>query len=107
MSYSNESKQDILGVNGADIAEYGAVSETVAIQMAEGVKRITGSDYAIATTGIAGPTGGSEQKPVGTVWFGIATPTKSFAVLKVCGTDRRQIIDRATAHAIKLLYDNL
>lgn len=107
VSYSNESKQDILGVNGEDIAKYGAVSEAVAIQMAEGVKRISGSDYAIATTGIAGPTGGSEQKPVGTVWFGIATPTRSFAVLKICGTDRRQIIDRATAHAIKLLYDNL
>ena len=107
VSYSNEAKRDILGVDMEDIIRYGAVSETVAIQMAEGVKRAGGSDYAISTTGIAGPTGGSAEKPVGTVWFGVATPKGSFAVMKNCGTDRQQIIDRAVAHAIKLLYDNL
>lgn len=107
VSYSNEAKRDILGVDMEDIIRYGAVSETVAIQMAEGAKRAGGSDYAISTTGIAGPTGGSADKPVGTVWFGVATPKGSFAVMKNCGTDRQQIIDRAVAHAIKLLYDNL
>lgn len=107
VSYSNEAKRDILGVNMDDIVRYGAVSETVAIQMAEGVRRAGQSDYAVSTTGIAGPTGGSAEKPVGTVWIGIATPKGSFAVLKNCGTDRSQIIDRATAYAIKLLYDNL
>ena len=107
VSYSNEAKRDILGVDMEDIIRYGAVSETVAIQMAEGAKRAGGSDYAISTTGIAGPTGGSAEKPVGTVWFGVATPKGSFAVMKNCGTDRQQIIDRAVAHAIKLLYDNL
>lgn len=107
VSYSNEAKRDILGVDMEDIMRYGAVSETVAIQMAEGAKRAGGSDYAISTTGIAGPTGGSAEKPVGTVWFGVATPKGSFAVMKNCGTDRQQIIDRAVAHAIKLLYDNL
>ena len=107
VSYSNEAKRDILGVNMNDIVRYGAVSETVAIQMAEGVRRAGESDYAVSTTGIAGPTGGSAEKPVGTVWIGIATPKGSFAVLKNCGTDRSQIIDRATAYAIKLLYDNL
>lgn len=107
VSYSNEAKIDILGVNADDIARYGAVSESVAIQMAEGVRRVGQSDYAISTTGIAGPGGGSAAKPVGTVWIGIATPKGSFAVLKNCGTDRQQVIDRATAYAIKLLYDNL
>ncbi|MBQ2423800.1 MAG: competence/damage-inducible protein A [Alistipes sp.] len=107
VSYSNEAKRDILGVNMEDIARYGAVSEAVAIQMAEGALRAGGSDYAVSTTGIAGPTGGSAEKPVGTVWFGVATPKGSFAVMKNCGTDRSQIIDRAVAHAIKLLYENL
>ena len=107
VSYSNESKRDILGVNMDDIIHYGAVSESVAVQMAEGVRKVTQSHYAISTTGIAGPTGGSAEKPVGTVWIGIATPTRSFAVLKNCGTDRSQIIQRATAYAIRLLLDEL
>ena len=107
VSYSNDAKADILGVNAADIARYGAVSEQVAIQMAEGVKRVGKSDYAISTTGIAGPGGGSAEKPVGTVWIGISTPKRTFAVLKNCGTDRGQIIQRATAYAIKMLYEEL
>lgn len=107
VSYSNDAKSDILGVNPELIATYGAVSEQVAIAMAEGVKRVGKSDYGIATTGIAGPSGGSAEKPVGTVWFGISTPERTFAVMKNCGTDRGQIIERATAHAIRLLYDNL
>ena len=107
VSYSNDAKVDILGVNAADIARYGAVSEQVAIQMAEGVKRVGKSDYAISTTGIAGPGGGSAEKPVGTVWIGISTPKRTFAVLKNCGTDRGQIIQRATAYAIKMLYEEL
>ena len=106
VSYSNQAKVDILGVNAEDIARYGAVSEAVAIQMAEGVRRVGRSDYGISTTGIAGPSGGSADKPVGTVWIGIATPNGSFAVLKNCGTDRGQIIQRATAYAVQLLQNN-
>lgn len=107
VSYSNDAKCDILGVNPDSIAKYGAVSEQVAIEMALGACRAGHSHYAISTTGIAGPTGGSVEKPVGTVWIGIATPDKCFAVCKNCGTDRGQIIQRATAYAIKLLYDSL
>ncbi|MBO7285772.1 MAG: competence/damage-inducible protein A [Alistipes sp.] len=107
VSYSNESKCDLLGVNMADIEAYGAVSEQVACQMAEGVRRVAGADYAIATTGIAGPTGGSEAKPVGTVWMAVATPTKTIAVMRNSGTDRGQIISRASAYAIELLYEEL
>lgn len=107
VSYSNESKIHILGVDPESIARYGAVSEEVARQMAEGVRRIAGADYALATTGIAGPTGGSPEKPIGTVWFALATPTGTIALKHACGTDRGQVIDRATAFAIRLLRDKL
>ena len=105
VSYSNESKIKVLEVDAVAIKQYGAVSEQVARQMAEGARRISGADYAVATTGIAGPTGGSAEKPVGTVWFAVATPTGTVAVCKQCGTDRGQIIDRASAFAIGLLRD--
>ena len=107
VSYSNEAKADVLGVNPDDIARYGAVSEQVARQMAEGARRIAHADYAVATTGIAGPTGGSAEKPVGTVWIAVATPRGTSTVLKQCGTDRGQVIDRASAFAISLLRDAL
>lgn len=107
VAYANEAKRDILGVNYNDIMRYGAVSEQVARQMAEGAQRITGADYAIATTGIAGPTGGTSQKPVGTVWIAVATPQGTIATLRPSGTDRSQIINRASAYAIEMLYKEL
>lgn len=106
-AYSNEAKRDILGVSMTDIECFGAVSEVVALEMAEGVRRIAGADYAIATTGIAGPSGGTRQKPVGTVWIAIATPNGSYAVMRNSGTDRSQIINRASAYAIEMLYEEL
>lgn len=107
VAYANEAKRDISGVSMDDIECFGAVSEVVALEMAEGVRRITGADYAIATTGIAGPTGGSKQKPVGTVWMAIATPEGSRAVMRNSGTDRGQIISRASAYAIEMLYEEI
>ena len=107
VSYSNEAKAKVLGVDPATIARVGAVSEEVARQMAEGVRRVAGADYAIATTGIAGPTGGSAEKPVGTVWIAVATPQGTTAVCRQCGSDRGQIIDRASAFAIAMLRDAL
>ena len=107
VAYANEAKRDILGVNYDDITSYGAVSEQVARQMAEGARCVTGADYAIATTGIAGPTGGTAEKPVGTVWMAVATPTQTIAVLRNCGTDRGQIINRASAYVIEMLYKEL
>lgn len=106
-TYSNASKCDILGVRWEDIECFGAVSEVVALQMAEGARRVANADYAIATTGIAGPTGGSKHKPVGTVWIAIATPNGSRAVMRNSGTDRSQIISRATAYAIEMLYEEI
>ncbi len=107
VAYANEAKRDILGVDYDDIMKHGAVSECVARQMAEGVRRITGADYAIATTGIAGPTGGSEAKPVGTVWMAVATPHRTVAMMRASGSDRGQIINRASAYAIEMLYKEL
>ncbi len=103
VSYSNASKVEVLGVRESTLESDGAVSEECAKQMAEGVKRITGSHYAISTTGIAGPSGGSDDKPVGTVWIGVSTPNKTFAVMRNCGTERSQIIERATSYALSLL----
>lgn len=107
VAYSNDVKTNILGVDPVSLACFGAVSEVVALEMAEGVRRITGSDYAIATTGIAGPDGGSKHKPVGTVWMAIATPEGSRAIMRNSGTDRGQIISRASAYAIEMLYEEL
>ncbi|MBQ2842832.1 MAG: competence/damage-inducible protein A [Alistipes sp.] len=107
VAYANEAKTNILGVDAELIRRRGAVSEEVARAMAEGVRRLTGADYALSTTGIAGPTGGSAEKPVGTVWFALATPTETIALKHACGTDRGQVIDRATAYAIRLLRDKL
>lgn len=106
-SYSNSVKIDVLGVNSGDIEKFGAVSDTVACQMAEGVRRITGSTYSIATTGLAGPTGGSVEKPVGTVWFAIATPEGVFSQMKRFGALRVPNIDRASSYAIDMLRNHI
>ena len=106
-AYANEVKRDLLGVDASLLEKYGAVSEQVARAMAEGVRRISGADYAVATTGIAGPMGGSPEKPVGTVWFAVASERGTEAMMRNSGTDRGQIIDRATAYAIEMLYKEL
>lgn len=107
VAYSNDLKREVLGVSATDLERFGAVSEPVARQMAEGVRRLAGSDYAVATTGIAGPSGGSDEKPVGTVWIAVAGPHGTVAACRQCGTDRGQIIDRASAFAIGMLRDAL
>ncbi len=72
VTYSNEAKQKFLGVRAETLAAHGAVSEAVAREMAEGTRLQTGADFAIAITGIAGPGGGTKEKPVGTVFLGLA-----------------------------------
>jgi nicotinamide-nucleotide amidase len=79
VTYANSAKEAVIGVKADTLADHGAVSEATARAMAEGVRRRSGADYGLATTGIAGPTGGSEEKPVGTVWIGMATPTATIA----------------------------
>ena len=103
VSYCNEVKADVLGVSRADLEKYGAVSSTVAEQMATGVRHLLKTDYAVATTGIAGPTGGSDEKPVGTVWIAVATPTKVVSRKYVFGKDRAINIERFAASALSML----
>jgi nicotinamide-nucleotide amidase len=77
VTYSNDAKKKWLGVNETTLATHGAVSEETAREMAEGARRASGADYALSVTGIAGPTGGTEEKPVGTVFIGIAQASGS------------------------------
>lgn len=79
VTYSNEAKHEMLGVSQHLLDTYGAVSEPVAIAMAECALKKSSADIAVSVTGIAGPTGGSDEKPVGTVWLAIATAEKSTA----------------------------
>ena len=72
VSYSNGAKESMLGVNPASLNEHGAVSDAVVREMVAGVLNLSGADYAVAVSGIAGPGGGTEEKPVGSVWFGWA-----------------------------------
>ncbi len=102
-AYSNEAKQQLLGVGKATLMKNGAVSEPVAREMARGVKEALKSDYAIATTGIAGPGGGSDEKPVGTVWIAVAGPETVTAEKYQFGDNRRRNIIRSSQTALRLL----
>jgi nicotinamide-nucleotide amidase len=79
VTYANSAKEQVIGVAAETLARHGAVSEATALEMAAGVRQRAGADYALATTGIAGPTGGSDDKPVGTIWIALATPRGSIA----------------------------
>ena len=79
VSYSNEVKMKVLGVSAATLEAHGAVSEETADEMCRGARRVTGADIAVSTTGIAGPSGGTPEKPVGTVCFGITWKDTSFS----------------------------
>jgi nicotinamide-nucleotide amidase len=103
VTYSNFSKKEILGVKGATLEKYGAVSREVVEEMAEGVLAISDADYAIATTGIAGPTGGTPEKPVGTVWIAVASREGGITRKMQYGNLREQNIERASASAINML----
>ena len=103
VSYDNSVKENVLGVSRHTLETYGAVSEQVAREMAEGVRRLCGTTYGISTTGIAGPTGGTPDKPVGTVWMAVATPTKTIAKCVQHGKVRAVNIERAATAVINLL----
>jgi nicotinamide-nucleotide amidase len=103
-SYSNQVKESVLGVSKESLEQFGAVSEQVATEMVVGVKRVMDADYAIATTGIAGPTGGTEDKPVGTVWIAVSGPNKTLVKkYTFVGDHRERNIVRSSQTALQIL----
>lgn len=103
VSYDNDVKINILGVKKESIEAQGVVSEEVVAQMAEGARKAIGTDCAIATSGIAGPSGATPNKPVGTVCIAIATPERTIASTYHFPGTRDRVIDRASTTAITLL----
>lgn len=100
VSYDNSVKEQVLNVPSEMIKTHGVVSEEVVRIMAESVRKLIGADFSIATSGIAGPSGGSEEKPVGTVWMAWATPKGTYAECFHLGKLREQITDRACMKAL-------
>lgn len=107
VSYSNEAKVDLLGVRRDTLMQEGAVSEEVALQMAQGVRRQLKTDWAIAVTGIAGPSGGSPQKPVGTVWIAVCGPEFEEAKKEIFAGDRKAIQTATVNFSISWLVEIL
>ena len=109
VAYANEVKEQVLGVQHDTLVQHGAVSEQTVRQMAEGVRALMHTDYAIATSGIAGPTGGTAEKPVGTVWIAWAMPTGTETQCFHFGAarEREQITHRAVTTALVKLIQSL
>jgi nicotinamide-nucleotide amidase len=105
VTYSNAAKTEMLGVPAGLITAVGAVSEAVARRMAQGAKARAGADFAVSVTGIAGPDGGSAQKPVGTVWFGLAGPSGITTHHRIFPGDRGQIRAASVAFALRLFCE--
>ncbi len=104
VTYSNEAKQEFLGVRAETLTKHGAVSEPVVREMAEGARRQTGSNYALAVTGIAGPGGGTSDKPVGTVFIALATDHHTFVLNPVNRYDRETFKYVTSQQALELLW---
>lgn len=107
VSYSNEVKMDLLGVRRDTLMKEGAVSEFVALQMALGVRHQLKSDWSAAVTGIAGPTGGSPEKPVGTVCFAVVGPDYEKSLVAHFSGDRNEIQRQSVDRAVELLIDGI
>ncbi|SCC11628.1 nicotinamide-nucleotide amidase [Kosakonia oryziphila] len=107
VTYSNEAKAQMIGVQPDTLDAHGAVSEPVVVEMAIGALKAARADYAISISGIAGPDGGSEEKPVGTVWFGIASVSGEGITRRECFPgDRESVRRQATAYALQTLWQH-
>ncbi len=107
IAYANEVKRDLLGVSQSSLSAHGAVSKEVAIEMATGAARVLRTDVGVAVTGIAGPAGGTREKPVGTVWLAVATPEGVNARHALLPGDRAAVREAAAHRALQLLMDQL
>ena len=103
VSYTNAVKTEVLGVDRQALATHGAVSEPVARAMAEGVRRVLHTDFGVSTTGLAGPGGGTEETPVGTVYIAVAGPNGTYAEKNIFTGTRRQVKFRASQAALAML----
>lgn len=107
VAYSNEVKEQTLGVRHDTLEQHGAVSEETVREMALGVCERMGADFGVATSGIAGPSGGSEEKPVGTVWIAIAGPDRVVTRMKQFGDDRLRTIERTCNEVFAMLIHEM
>lgn len=105
VSYSNGAKEKVLGVGAATLGRFGAVSEECAREMAEGARRLFGADVAVSVTGVAGPGGGSAEKPVGLVCFGVSSRGVVVSESVRFGGGRDDVRGGAVAHALELLVE--
>lgn len=103
ISYSNEVKRNVLGVESATLEKFGAVSSQTAAEMAVGARNLLKVDLAVALTGIAGPSGGTEEKPVGLVWFAIANKDGVRTEKAIFPGNREEVRNAAVLHAIGML----
>lgn len=105
VTYSNEAKSQMIGVSEVTLLDNGAVSEPVVVEMAIGALRAARATYAVSVSGIAGPDGGSAEKPVGTVWFGVTCANGQGVTRRECfAGDREAVRRQATAYALNLLW---
>ena len=107
VTYSNAAKSELLGVDAALIERHGAVSEAVARAMAQGAVAHSQAQAGVAVTGVAGPGGGSPDKPVGTVWFGWTTPSGTVTEMKRFDGDRASVRQASVVHALTRLLELL
>lgn len=105
VSYSNEVKMNLLGVKADDLEREGAVSQPVVEQMAKGAAKALNTTFAVSTSGIAGPGGGSPEKPVGTVWMAASDGENVISQKCLFGTDRKENIEKATLEVFFLLKE--
>jgi nicotinamide-nucleotide amidase len=103
VAYANKIKKDELGVKAESLERYGAVSEAVVCEMAEGIRKKFRTDFSVATSGIAGPDGGTKEKPVGTTWIAVATPEKVVSQKFLFGEHRGRNIQKAALAALNML----
>lgn len=107
VTYSNQAKENTLGVMPETLLQHGAVSRETVYEMARGAKAVAQADYALSISGIAGPSGGSKDKPVGTVWFGLATPVEHTECTVLFEGGRESVRRQAVEFALNLLMRHL
>lgn len=107
VTYSNEAKMKLISVNKETLDKYGAVSEQTATEMAEGVLKLGESDVSVAVTGIAGPTGGTTEKPVGLVYIGVSGKNGTYVYKNIFNGNRDEVRKQTASTALELVYDYL